>query len=334
MWKNNLIIAWRTILKNKLQTGINIAGLALGICGCLIVFLITEYELGFNKSIVNAERIYRVNSHFSGAFTSVNPGVPKAFPTVGKDLTGLEAYSNFFTYYADIEVPAENERIPVKEFKDEEDIIIAGPEYFDLIQNYEWLVGSPRQSLEEPSMIALTEEKAKTYFGLKDPVEAVGRTMIYNDSLALTVSGILKDPKFRSDFHFKEFISYSTINSTWLNEEYELTNWSNVSSNTQFFLKLSEHTQASQVQKQLDKISEEQRSKEESADWVIDYKLQPLSNMHFDAEMGTFDAGPSTAHKSTLYGLVLVALLLLLIAAINFINLATVQATKRAKEVG
>ena len=334
MWKNNLLVAWRSILKHKLQTIINIAGLAIGIAGCLLVYLITNYELDFNQKIVDKDRIYRVYTEFSGSFSSLNPGVPMALPTATADFTGVAVQSHFFTDQGKVEIPAENNRGTQKEFKDEDDIIIAAPGYFDLIQNYEWLEGSPRQSLTEPFKVVLTEEKARTYFGIKDPREAIGREIIYQDSLHTTVSGILVEPDFQSDFHFTDFISYSSIEGSWLKEDYDVSNWDNVSSHTQLFLKLSEGTALADIEKQLQRISDQQNDKDKESDWIVDFKLQPLTDIHFNANMSTFDSGPKTAHMPTLYGLMLVAVLLLLIAAINFINMATVQASRRAKEVG
>lgn len=333
MWKNNLLVAWRSILKHKLQTGINIAGLAIGIAGCLLVFIITNYEWSFNQKIVDKERIYRVCSEFSGAFSSVNPGVPMILPSTTTAFTGVEVQSNFITDEGKVEIPPEHSLGTQKEFKEEGDIAFAGPDYFDLIQNYEWLEGSPRQSLTEPHKVVLTASKARKYFGLKDPREAIGREIIFHDSLHTTVSGILAEPDFQSDFHFTDFISFATIEASWLKEDYDLTNWGNVSSHTQLFLKLAKGTALADIEQQLKRISDEQNSKEETT-WLINFFLQPLDEIHFNAEMGTFDHGPKAAHMPTLYGLMLVAILLLLIAAINFINMATAQASRRAKEVG
>lgn len=335
MFKNNLLVAWRNLLRNKLQTSINILGLAIGIAGCLTVFLLVNFELGFNKNIVDGDRIYRVYTEFNGQFSGLNAGVPTGMPPLAaSSLQGTEVQSVLHTHSAKVAVPNERQPNIVKDFERQKDLLVIEPEYFDLIQNYEWLSGSPRQSLSEPFQVVLTESKAKLYFGMKDVQEAIGRELIYSDSLRMIVSGILKDPEFSSDFYFNDFLSAQTIEASFLKENIPVGNWNSVRSGDQLFVKAAKGISMADLSKQLKPLNERLNAEFDNVEIVDKFKLQPLADLHFNNELGIFDDSRNPAHKNTLYGLILIAGLLLLIAAINFINLATVQATRRSKETG
>jgi len=335
MFKNNMTIAWRSIGKHKLQTGINIAGLAIGIAGCLVVFLLAQYELGFNKKIVDAGRVYRIYTQFNGSFTGVNSGVPTGvYGLAGNALQGTDVQCLLQVYRTRVIIPSEQAGGSPKKMEQQNDLVLTGPEFFDLVQNYEWLVGSPRQSLSGPFQVVLTERKAKQYFGLKDAREAIGRQVIYEDSLHTTVTGILSDPGFSSDFHFTDFISRPTIAASFLKDNFPIDEWEGTRSADQFFIKASEGVSPATLMQHLKPLNDRMNVDNEPGVHPNEFLIQPLADLHFNQELGIFDNGRRPAHKPTLYGLMLVAGLLLLIAAINFVNLATVQATRRSKETG
>ncbi len=335
MFKNYFKTAWRILWRNKLQTGINTIGLAIGIAGCLSAFLLVEYELGFNRGIVDADRIYRVYTQYNGQFSGVNPGIPTGVKTLAAiALEGTEVQCLLHSFTAPVTLPGEFDQSALRKLENQKDIIITGPEYFDLIQNYEWLVGAPRQSMSAPFQLVLTESKARKYFGLKDAREAMGRTVIYNDSLRMTVAGVLKDPEFRSDFFFNDFISIQTVLSSFLKDEIPIDKWGGTRSSDQFYIKTVEGVSQEAMADFLMPLNKRNEGGEETTDLNKEFKLQPLADLHFNQELSIFDSSQSTVHKPTLYGLILVAGLLLLLAAINFINLSTVQATMRSKETG
>lgn len=336
MFRNHLKTAWRSLLRNKLQTGINIIGLAIGIAGCLSVFHLAKYELAVNDDIVHGDRIYRIYTQFSGQFEGVNAGVPVVLEEyAATNLKGTDVQAMIHTFDLDVQVPQTPGVSTEKIFYSQEDIVAVGASYFDLIQNYEWLSGAPRESLKEPFQVVLTESKAKKYFGFKNATEAIGQELIYDDSLTLIVSGILKDPDFLSDFYFTDFISKSTIQASFLKDGMAWDNWQNTRSGDQFFVKTAEGLTKDILSKNLQVLTERSNAdNEEGSMYSTGFKAQALSDLHFNHDLSLFDYGRMPAHKPTLYGLMLVAVLLLLIAAINFINLATVQATRRSKETG
>ncbi|TAH22732.1 MAG: FtsX-like permease family protein [Cytophagales bacterium] len=330
MIKNYFTVAWRNLVRNKLHTFINVLGLSIGISSCLVIFLIVKYELSFDTFHKDKERIYRVVSqiNFSDNWHK-NHGVPAALPfAVRNEVTGLENIVAFHEHYAKISVP-NGDKKPIRiETKSKK--AITEPEYFQLFE-YEWLKGSAETALDKPNQVVLTEKQAKLYFGES---EAMGRQLLYGDSLWVTVSGIVKDFEQASDFAvFTDFISFSSIKSnSFLKKNYELENWNNINSSSMLFLKLSKGANTEEVEKQIIAVGEHQMNTEKEEErFERKFALQPLAGLHFDHEYGNFER---QAHLPTLYALMLIATVLLLIACINFINLETAQAVYRAKEVG
>jgi ABC-type antimicrobial peptide transport system permease subunit len=178
----------------------------------------------------------------------------------------------------------------------------------------------------------LTETKARTYFG-DVPFEAmIGKTLTYRDSLQVSVSGIVKEGDIHTDISFADFISFSTIDASWIKETIDLTDWQSTNSASQCFIKAND-TLA--VHQQLANAGRRYKELNKEVDYYAAYQLQPLSELHFDADLGIFDGAYRTpAHKPTLLILIVVAVLLVVIASVNFVNLETAQAVKRAKEVG
>jgi predicted permease len=331
MLKNYLTIAFRNLQRNKLYAALNVSGLAIGISACLVIYLIVSFELSFDTTIPERERIYRIYSQFSGTYESTNPGVTSAFYSHVQDqYSGIEASAAFHTFYAQVSLPENG-----KKFKAlTGDIIVTQPDYFAVFSSYTWLAGSPQTSLTAPFQVVLTESKARTYFGELSSQQIVGQVIEYDDSLRVTVSGIVKDLPKPTDLIFNDFISFSTINQSWLKKRIDLNNWESTYSASQFFVKLAEDTKPHKIKSQLHRAEKIYAENHKDEAYRVAYHLQPLSDFHFNSKLGIYDRSRTAAHLPTLQALIGVALLLLLIAAINFINLITAQAVKRAKEVG
>ncbi len=334
MLRSNFILAWRNLLRNKLQTVINIVGLGIGLSACIVIYRIVGFELGFDTHIPEKERIYRIYSEYSVAFEGFNSGVPTGLPTFVKDnFTGLESITHFQTFETKVTIP--QVAADPKEFRNQDKIIIADPDYFKIINQYNWLHGSPEAAISRPFQVVLTESKANIYFGDMALDQIIGKKIVYRDSLELTVTGILKDPVKQTDFDFTEFISYATIESSWLKTRFTPDNWQSTGSSSQFFIKLAAETPLSNLESQMPLLVDEfNNHAREGNSLVVEYKLQPLSEIHFNTDFNIFNHSRSPAHLSTLRVLIVVAIFLLIIASINFINLETAQAMRRTKEVG
>ncbi len=330
MIRNFLKISLRNIWKHKIFSLINISGLAIGISAALVIYLIVDHDLGFDRFQPGRDRIYRIVSHlnFPGQLIK-NQGVPSPLPVaIKKDIPGIENVSGFQRYNNDTKVKVlGNGTENFKEFRKQNDIIFADEQYFDLIP-YEWVTGNP-DVLKEPNICVLTLSKAKLYFPNKDPTSVIGKTLVLDDSVNMTVKGIVKDINASTDFIFTAFLSYTTIPGSNLKENYGWDEWNSVSSSSQAFIRLSPGTSVAAMEKNLLAV---QKAHVKEKDMDVAYKLQPLSDLHFNQDYRTFSK--YTAHKPTLAGLSLVAFFLLILACINFINLSTAQSGSRAREIG
>ncbi|HMX79232.1 MAG TPA: ABC transporter permease, partial [Ferruginibacter sp.] len=328
MFKNYFITALRNFRRFKVFSAINILGLSIGISSALVIYLIVHFEFSFEKSWKNGNRVYRVvsNMHFPDQDFK-NSGVPGPLPAAARnEIPGIEKSAYFWIGNAmNVSVPLKNEKENV--FRKQEKIIFADASYFRFV-DYDWLAGSPDKALEEPGTVVLTESRARTYFPYADIRNAVGQTIVYDDSIKATVTGVVKDKKEITDFTFAEMVSFSTYKSI-LEENNGFSEWGSISSNSQFLVQLKEGTDTARFNKELAAV----RSKHEKNAYLqTDHFLQPLNDIHFNADFDAFEQ--RQAHKPTLYGLLAIAAFLLLLGCINFINLTTAHASQRAKEIG
>jgi hypothetical protein len=153
-----------------------------------------------------------------------------------RKIPGIESSTVF--WLADeikVSIPLNNQTNTV--FRKQKDIIYADDQYFNFI-NYKWLAGSPTNALKEPNKIVLTESRAKNYFSFPDIRQAIGQKIIYNDTVNLTVTGIVKDLNEVTDIVSKEFVSLSTF-SEHLKKNNGWDSWGSVSSSSQFLIKLN-----------------------------------------------------------------------------------------------
>jgi putative ABC transport system permease protein len=336
MLKNYFTIAIRNFWKQKVFSLINVSGLAIGISAALVIYLLVQFEFSFEKFRKDNDRIYRVITDitFPGEAMFRNSGVPMPLPkALRADLTGIETATHFVTTYdMKVSMPVAGSQSPA-EFKKQTNIIYADEFYFSLFES-DWLAGSKQTALKDPYQVVLTEERAKTYFGNLAANDIIGKQITYDDSIKTTVSGIVKDQTEKAtDFRFKEFISMATVMETGLKDHFG-NDWGSINSACQCFVKLKEGTRPEQLNAQFPMLREKYRDKKEQEKDDTKHRLQSINDIHFNADYGSFDNAGRQAHKPTLYGLLAVALFLLLLGCINFINLTTAQSAQRAKEVG
>ncbi len=335
MLRNYVKTAFRTLTKYKVSTLINLLGLTLGVTACLVIYLITNYELSYDTFHPNSQRIYRLvgEAKFGGTNEKHPVGfIPNAVPeAIRKEIAGIETVAAFHNIESDVLIPNGNEK--PKRFESRRrtggtaDLVVVEPQYFDLF-TYQWLAGNPKTALNEPFKLVLSERKARTYFGDLPLEQMIGKEVIYQDSVHVRVAGIVKDWTQPTDFTFTDFISSATIRASQLKREIDLDQWDDIWSASQAFVKLPEGTNPDQLTAAFGQFGKAHFPKE----FKFTPALQPLSDLHFN---DAYDDNYSRkAHLPTLYGLMAIAGFILLIAAINFINLATAQSVQRAKETG
>jgi putative ABC transport system permease protein len=333
MLKQQLRFALRRLSRHKLTTGINILGLTLGVLACLVIYLFVAFEFSYDKFHADRDRIYRVIVSTTKTNGSHNEG-PWMPPPLAADLrresTGFSAVTGLYTDDTRVTVPEAGKPariIPAISEGERQHISFADSDYLDIF-HYEWLAGNPTTALQKPFSLVLTESEAKRYFQTGQPSDWVGRPVIYYDSLTVSVTGIVKDWRQNSDFGFKDLISYNTIAHSFLQKD--MDGWNAFGSNVNAYVKLSPGTTKAQAEKQLPAFFN--RHKQLGDDEKGTLFLQPLADIHFNDKYN--DEYGRRAHKPTLFALAGIALFILVIAAINFINLSTAQALLRTREVG
>ena len=324
MIKNYFKTAVRAFRKNTVTTCINVLGLSIGISAALIIFMLVEYDYSFDKWEPGRDKIYRIVSqgdvfNNSGAPVPLLEAVRRSTPGIQEAALVLQC-SNGRTKVA---VPQGNGKAPVL-YKAQEQIVFADSGYFGLFP-HEWMEGSASVALREPRRLVLTESRARQYFPGIPVSQVVGRTVVFCDTIITTVAGVVKDLKSNSDFDFSGVISLSTVSSGGLAASYNWDEWGSINSNTTELVKLAPGVGVAGIDKQIAAVYG--LHKDDGVRKQV-HRLQALSDIHTNMD---FDG---KVNATTVRNLIWLAVFLLLLGAINFINLSTAHAAERAKEIG
>lgn len=334
MFLNNLKIAWRSIIKNKLFSLINVIGLSIGLCSALVIGAIVYFDFSFDNFHKDRDRIYRVTTLFeSGENEFSNRGVSVPLMKEFRNgISGVEVSAPFMnTFFSKIENESED-----LVFKNESHAILADDAYFQLF-DYSWLAGDKETALSEPAQVVLTKIKAEKYFPHQDAPDVIGKSLVYNDSISVKVMGVVDDLKQNSDLRFTEFMSLSSAKMFGESDFTTSDAWNGTSSGDQLFFKISEGASVTNIQSRLDELAKEHKNREP---WAVNderwFRIQPFSEIHFGGKHGDYPFNNSNhvANMKVLKSLAFIALFLLLLGCANFINLNSAQALTRAKEIG
>ncbi len=338
MIKNYFLIAFRNFRRNKIFSLINVLGLSIGISAALVIFLVLYYEFGYDRFEKDGNRIYRVVMDVSiNGDQGHSAGLPAPLGgAVQRELTGIEQTVPVFQFQGDatanVYVAGEHADKPVL-YKSQPAIVFTSPSYFGML-SYQWVAGSPEASLKEPFTVVLTESRAKQYFPALPAGKIAGRELLYNDGqneVRCTVSGIVKDLEEQTTFNGAEFISLATIAKTRLQQNFMMTVWSDWMAYSHLYVKLAAGSSPQKAESQLKDLLKKYNTDNNPSHQLV-FRLQPLKDIHLSHQYPT--PGLPAGNKPSLYGLLAVAAFLLLLGCINFINLSTAQASRRAKEIG
>ena len=332
MLKNYFTTAFRNFWRHKTFSIINVLGLSIGISASLVIFLIVHYEFSFDKFQPGKERIYRVvmegksdgEKNYSSAIPAPLAGAAE------NEITGLEQTVPLFQFQGDATAKVtitKNNPVNPDVYKKQTGIIFTNADYFELIP-YEWLAGSPLTALRNPFCIVLTQGRARQYFPNVPVQDIIGQEIVYTDSIKTTVTGIVKDLNEKTFFTSVEFISLPTIMHTGLKDNFMMDVWNDWMAYSQAFIKLSKGNSPERAEANLNSLL--QKYHKDAQKHRMAFRLQPLNDVHFNYG----SVGQRTAHKPTLYSLLAIALFLLLLGCINFINLTTANGAERTKEIG
>jgi predicted permease len=325
MVTNDIKVAFRMLLRNRSYTCINILGLSVGIACAILIFLVIRFEESFDTFHGKKDRIVRLVTVYNrpeGIHYSA--GVP--FPTaeaLRSEFPQLEGVAEIFGTEGQVTVMNEGTGAPEKKFMEETGLFYAEPQFFGIF-DFPFIAGNPATALSEPNTIILTRETAERYFG--DWESAMGRTVKYRNSTLCRVSGILENVPANSDFPLKAVMSYPTFK---LRNPGGVKDWVTVYGSNECYLLLSPEFTADQLKAQLPSFIRRHKPPEYASD-ALD--IQRLSEVHFDSRYGNFNE--QTFSHELITALAFIGLFLLLIACVNFVNLATAQGANRSREVG
>ncbi|MBR9920971.1 MAG: FtsX-like permease family protein [Bacteroidetes bacterium] len=332
MLKNNLKIAFRALSKNKVYTFVTFFGLTVGVAAALLIFRMLSYELSYNKSFENHDRMVRVVSEQTlpqeGESYTVCVPIP-AMDVIMDEVPQFEKITRVKEFWVTTSLPDPNGGPPLKKFNMETDqtAFFTEPAFFDIFQP-EWIIGGPAEILSEPGVIILTESFASKFYD--DPAQAMGQTLVLDNVVEVEVKGIIKDFHDQTDFPVPFLSSWETMKAH-RNYFFYDENMGSCSSNNQLFGLLKSQDQLEEANTVLAGISEK-LYRRENQNSFRKHVLQPMSALHFDERYG--HSGTHRTSMSRLRILGIVGILILIMACFNFINLATAQASLRAKEVG
>lgn len=317
MLKNYLKIAWRNIRKQKFYSFINILGLTIGMTCCFLIFMYVRFELSYDSFHKNKDRIYRVVTDVKTPTELIEADITSA-------PMGPNIKADFPEVVSSVRVNLSNTIVTIGDSKYQEDkLAIADSSFFDVF-SFPLTRGNIKEVLAEPFTAVLSESKAKKYFGSADPL---GKTFqIDGKQATIKVTGLMKDVPENSHLPFDMVISMSTIEKMGEN----LTeSWGSFGMLT--FLLLTPGADAAKLEKKLPAFMEShvgEMMKKSKMTYTL--HLERLTDVYMTSKRDAAIKGSIT----NVYIFSIVALFILLIAVINFVNLATARATERAREVG
>lgn len=315
MLNNYLKIAWRNIIGNPLFSAINIVGLAIGLACCIIITLFVRYELSFDKHWDNADRTYRVTRDFFGNNLELAAVAPPIAPLMKQDFAEVEDITRILQTGG---VTLSRGDIKMRE----NDLVIADPNVFEFF-NLEFISGNAESALVRPTDIVMTERGAERYFGDEDPI---GQTLNLMDQADVTVTAIIKNLPDNTHMAFEIVGSMEAI--PLMMGEDELESWG--SNNYYTYARLPEGYDPAELEAQFNDFLVRHWSEDAESGSALG--LQRLTDIHLTSNRdGEWRTNGSIG---TVYTFSAVALFVLLIACINFMNLTTARSTQRAREVG
>jgi putative ABC transport system permease protein len=317
MFKNYFKTAWRNLMKNKMFSFINIFGLTIGITVCMMIYLFIMNEFSFDRFHKNKDHIYRVMRGFESDGKSGRVAYLSGMhaPALLNDFKGqivsavrVGENDNLFT-------------VGSKSFHEKKELDV-DTGFFSLF-SFPLIKGTPTTVLKDLNNAVLTETTAKKYFGSVD--NAMGKIIMLNKNIPLKITGIAKDVPSNSHLNFDIILSLDRHKDAgWM------TTW--INNGVYTYIQLAPNVSQAQIEKQLPAFVEKYLGsdlRKYGFNWSL--SLTPLKDVYFDStSLDSIKHGD----KTVVYIFLSIAILILLIACINFMNLSTVRAAERSKEVG
>lgn len=313
MFKNYLKAAFRSLFRYKFYTFINVFGLAIGLASVMLIALYVNQELSFDQFHQYENRIFRVNLDevFEGEAESIALTPSTLFPTFKQEFPEIE---NGVRIYPSTGVLSFEEKL----FQ-EKDFFFVDSTFFQVF-SFPLLKGNPDKVLEAPFQIVISESAAKRYFGDEDPLNKV----LMRNKREYKVTGVMKDFPPNSHFNAEFVASFNTLDAS------KSEGWSPANYHT--YLLLNSEAAAERLQPKIKAFTDRVLAEDNQNGNSLSYSLFPLADIHLRSNLD-YEISPG-GNLTYLYIFSIIAILILVVACINYMNLATARAADRAKEVG
>ncbi|MBB6130918.1 ABC transporter permease [Mucilaginibacter lappiensis] len=314
MLKTYFKLAYRNIIKDTAYSFINITGLAVGMASSILILLWVQNELSYDKFHKNADQIYRITCDFGGSKDALNSaGLPLGL----KDKLPIIRNTVRLSYISTNLFEADNKKF------EEKRVIYADPSFLEVF-SFPFIQGDQSTALKQVNGAVITQEMAKKYFGDQNPI---GKSLRKDNSENLIVTGVLKDIPSNSDLQFDFILPMAAFkgNNDILNNSWDNFNFYDYLQLDKGFNPTKENL--SLLEKQINEIYHEH-----SPDTKASFQLQPLTKIHLAPERLADMPGHGNEQYVTIF--FIIAILILIVACINFMNLATARSARRAKEIG
>jgi len=324
MLKNYFKVALRNLIKNKAYSAINILGLSLGLMVSIIVFLYVRDEMSYEKHITDYQDIYRVGiqANFMGQVLNAPVSCSPMAQSFRTDFPEVATATRIRPYQQELLLKYQDKRLYIEKGTRADSV-------FFQVFDFEFVHGDPQTALKEENAIVLTVPTASKFFGSENPMNKIIR---FDDRKDYVVKGVVKEPAGKSHFEFNFYIADNSYEPVWIsNNFYTYVKVKSGTDMERFFASMSDKFLAyiTPNVEQFLRVTVEEFIESGNS---FEYDLTPISDIHLTSHRDNEIA--QNGDIQYLYIFIAIAFLVLLIAGINFMNLATARSAKRAKEVG
>jgi len=324
MLKNYIKVAFRTLNKNRVYSVINILGLALGLAVTILVFLFINDETSYEKHWNGYDRVYRtgIKADMMGQKMEAPVSCSPMANALRTEFTDVETATRINTVNQEILMRHNQTKVYIQKG------VYADSSFFKVF-NYEFVHGDPNTALKEENAIVITEETAQKLFGNKN---ALGEVVNYDNRRDLIVRGIVKEIEGHSHFQFDMFIAQNETNNIWLQNNFYTYVKLKEGANYNAFQTEMKRNFMKKIEPDVEQFLKTTIEEFLKQGNTFEYQLEPIADIHlYSHKQWEIRQNGSIVY---IYVFIGIALLVILIAGINFMNLSTARAGKRAKEVG
>jgi len=321
MLKNYIVIAFRNLIRQRGYSLINVLGLSIGLAAFIMIVMFVRHELSFDRFHENSERIYRVcvNGMISGDPLDVAVSAPPTGEAMKREFPEIVSVTRIDALPQSVLFSFEDKKFY------QEGLLFADSTFFDVF-SFKLVRGNPEKALVDPYSLVITESLATKYFGNEDPM---GKTIRMNDKSNFTITGVVADPPSNSHFSFKMLASFTTRLREGNARHYQ--NWGSLSLYT--YVLLAKNSDPRVLESKFPDLYMKYMEDLSKMDNIrFEPYLQPITSIHLHSNlMAEIEPNSDIAY---VYTFMAIALFILLIACINFMNLSTARSVKRSREVG